>query len=65
MSTTVPASTKVRWTRVAHVDTDRLMRRRDHILATRAEFARAADARIELRQRGSRIQRAVCPDRTD
>jgi hypothetical protein len=51
----VPASTKIRFTRVAHIDTDRLIRRRDHIIATKADFARAADARIELRQRAREL----------
>ena len=51
----VPASTKIRFTRVAHIDTDRLIRRRDHIVATKSAFARAADARIELRQRAREL----------
>jgi hypothetical protein len=51
----VPASTKVRYTRVGNVDTERLMRRRAHIIATKSEFARAADARIELRQRAREL----------
>lgn len=51
----VPASTKVRFTRVAHIDTDRLQRRRAHIIDTKADFARAADARIELRQRAREL----------
>lgn len=55
MSTPVPASTKVRVSRVCHIDTDRLVRRRDHIVATKADFARAADARIKLRQRAREL----------
>ena len=51
----VPASTKIRFTRVGNVDTDRLVRRRAHIVATKAEFARNADARIELRQRAREL----------
>jgi hypothetical protein len=51
----VPASTKIRFTRVAHIDTDRLIRRRDYIIATKSAFARAADARIELRQRAREL----------
>ena len=51
----VPASTKIRFTWVAHIDNDRLIRRRDFIIATKSDFARAADARIELRQRAREL----------
>ena len=51
----VPASTKIRFTRVGNIDTDRLIRRREHIVATKADFARNADARIELRQRAREL----------
>ena len=51
----VPASTKVRVNRVGFIDTNRLVRRRAHIIATKADFARAADARIELRQRAREL----------
>jgi hypothetical protein len=51
----VPATTKVRPSRVGNIDTDRLIRRRAHIVATKAEFARSADARIELRQRAREL----------
>lgn len=34
----VPASTKIRFTRVGNVDTDRLVRRRAHIVATKSDF---------------------------
>jgi hypothetical protein len=45
----VPASTKVKFKRVGNVDTDRLIRRLQFMRATSATFARAADARIEVR----------------
>lgn len=45
----VPASTKVRFTRVAHIDTDRLVRRLAFLREHGPAMARAADARIEVR----------------
>lgn len=49
MPDTVPASTKIRFTRVGHIDTDRLSRRRDFLRQHGPALARAADARIEVR----------------
>jgi hypothetical protein len=45
----VPAATKVRFTRVANVDTDRLCRRLEFLRVNGPAMARAADARIEVR----------------
>lgn len=47
--TFVPATTKIRYTRVVHIDTDRLQRRHAFLHANRATLARACDARIEMR----------------
>jgi hypothetical protein len=46
----VPASTRIRPSRVHNIDVDRLQRRRDWLIAHKDDIARAADARIELRQ---------------
>lgn len=45
----VPASTKIKYKRVGNVDTERLMRRRAYMREHMGEWARAADARIEVR----------------
>lgn len=45
---TVPASTRIRSRSIRHVDTDRLRRRRDWLIAHKAELARAADGRPTL-----------------
>lgn len=49
MADMVPASTKIRYTRVGFIDTDRLQRRLAFYEAHGAEMARNADARIEVR----------------
>lgn len=45
----VPASTKIRHTRVANIDTDRLTRRLAYLREHGPAIARNADARIEVR----------------
>lgn len=45
----VPASTKIRFTRVGFMDDDRLCRRYVFLRANGPAMARAADARIEVR----------------
>lgn len=45
----VPASTKIKYKRVTNVDTDRLWRRRAYMREHMPMWARAADARIEVR----------------
>lgn len=49
MADIVPASTKIRFTRVGNIDTDRLVRRLDFLRTHGPAMARAADARIEVR----------------
>lgn len=45
----VPASTKIRFTRVPNIDTDRLVRRQVFLRTHGPAMARSADARIEVR----------------
>lgn len=49
MADVVPASTKIRFTRVGNIDTDRLQRRLAFLREHGPAMARAADARIEVR----------------
>lgn len=46
---TVPASTKVRTSRIKNIDTDRLRRRLDYLHEHKVEFARNVDGRMRLR----------------
>jgi len=43
-----PATTRVRYTRVRNIDSDRLRRRLAYLQANRADIARACDSRNEL-----------------
>lgn len=44
----VPADVHVRLSRIDNIDTDRLQRRLDYLLANRAQLARACDSRNQL-----------------
>ena len=46
----VPADRRVRFTRVRHIDTDRLQRRYAYLLENRARIAYEADGRKRLRE---------------
>lgn len=50
MGELVPASTRVRPSRVRNIDTDRLERRYAWLIENRSRIARSADGRLELRQ---------------
>jgi len=51
MDAAVPATTKVKYTRVRNIDTDRLQRRQRYLRRTMPSWARKADGRADLRQR--------------
>jgi hypothetical protein len=46
--TLVPATTPIRLSRVHNIDTDRLVRRLDYLLANRAQLAYDCDSRNQL-----------------
>lgn len=46
----VPASTKIRYSRVKNIETERLIRRYNYLCANMRYMAAAADSRIEVRQ---------------
>jgi hypothetical protein len=48
-ATTVPATRRIRFTRVHNIDTDRLVRRLAFLEENGPALARACDARIEVR----------------
>lgn len=47
----VPATTRIRSSRVGNIDTDRLRRRAVHLRRTLPSWAKACDGRKELRDR--------------
>jgi hypothetical protein len=49
MQQEVPASTRIKDKSIRNVDTDRLCRRRDFLIANRDRIARESDSRIQLR----------------
>jgi len=51
----VPASTRIRTRSIRNVDTDRLRRRRDWLIANKVRIAREADGRPVLRRTAKEI----------